>query len=859
MNRFSGITAFMIIIVLASTSIASSKSSFAADKAEFAALISDRLFLYSDSVQDFDVQAFLDTLPGPLKNYSEQLDGETMSAAEIVRFNAIRYGINPQVILVLLEARNGILTDFNSEVPTESAQELTGETEPSLYNFIARTAAGLLRSYDARRYHEEDNQVTFSNGESTVLPIDLNPGTYAVQVALAQVLPQHEWERWVKGTDAAFRQRYSLWFGDSLSGLADSPAAQSSLPDGYILPFTVGETWYYTSGPHNYSGGVVGCSSGAGCPRPWSSIDIAPPEVTACPGGAYPANRWIVAAKGGTVVQSSQALVVIDHGDGWRTYYSHVASTDRVQQAATVNQGQPIGHPSCETEPGGSTSGVHVHFAIWQQNIGFTEIVSFTDIVSSTLSSWLIQESTHYNGTMNRNNAIRTADTGRLVGTNDILNSVTLFSDTFADGNFDGWTVVDAAGAQSGPSDWKVVSAKRSLVLQQDSNIHTPAEPYEGTYVFTGQSTWSDYLLNVDVEPDDNDGVFALFRYADDSNHYRFIMDRERSYRRLQKKVNGIYTTLAEDLTTGYGDGWTNIRIAVLSDTISVSLDYAPVFTVTDDSFSSGMIGIGTWGSTDCYFDNIIVTTSGIDPYADAVAVANIKISGNGHADLTQALGRPNGSNDYDYVSVGGPSYWFVVDMGLGEEIIDGPGYDFRVYEVGRFYGATDEEYNVSVSNSPGGPWAYVGQGWSTSGFDLAGSGLDSARYVRIDDLSTRTGSPFPGSDIDAVQNLNMAGDVLLEAPRGITLTTINSNIVLNWSPVINADGYNVYFSQKGGGVGFDILASMPMTATSYTHSNAANDGYFYTITAIGPEGYESGFSSEVPYRTFLPLILRSR
>jgi hypothetical protein len=60
---------------------------------------------------------------------------------------------------------------------------------------------------------------------------------------------------------------------------------------------------------------------------------------------------------------------------------------------------------------------VHVHFAIWQAG------VSFVEISGSSLSDWLIQETTHYNGTMTRSGVTRTASTGRINGTNDILNS----------------------------------------------------------------------------------------------------------------------------------------------------------------------------------------------------------------------------------------------------------------------------------------------------------------------------------------------------------------------------------------------------------------------------------------------------
>jgi len=845
----------------ANSSTAQQSLSFDSLEDQHPVLVSDNLFLYSSSVLSFNIQAFLNTLPGPLKNYSEELDGQPWSAAEIINYNAMRYGINPQLILILLEAQTELLTNLNAEIPKLPYSNPTRQEESTFHSHVAWSAEYLLSSFHKARYDESDNLIIFSSGEFFATPASANAGTYAVQATLARTLPRNKWELWVMSEEPKFIQQYTQWFGDPHYS-PDRIETPSALPERYILPFAVGETWYYTSGPHNHTGGDVGCTSGPGCPRPWSAIDIAPPEVISCPGSSYPLRRWVVAAEGGTVIDSSQARVIIDHGDGWRTYYSHIATADRIEEGP-VNQGQPIGHPSCEVEPGSSTSGVHIHFAIWQEGVGFV------DISGSALSNWKIQESTHYNGTMSRNNVARTASGGRLLGTNDILNSVTLFSDTFSDGNFDGWTIVDAPGANSAPSDWSIVEVKGSLILLQNSNIHTPDEPYEGTYVYAGQSWWTDYYLNVAVEPDDNDGVFVLFRYIDKDNYYRFYMDRERNYRRLEKKVEGIYTTLAEDSTAGYGNGWINVRIIVSSDTIAVLLDHAPIFAVTDDSFAAGMIGLGTWGSTDCYFDNIIVTTSCVDPYADAVVDANIKGSGNGHTDTLQTLGRPNGTLYYDYVSVGGPGHWITLDMGEGEEVIDGPGNDFRIYEVGKILGGADEEYDVSVSNSPDGPWTYIGEGWTTSVFDLAGSGLDSARYVRIDDLSTRTGDPTPGSDIDAVQNLNMVGDLIIEAPRNLSKATSGNDVVLSWGLVDRADGYNVYASQLGGGVGFSFLDFVPTTTgntlanltrtdtVSYIHQNAADDEFYYVITAISPEGFESNFSPEVPYQLFLSLIIR--
>jgi len=429
-----------------------------------------------------------------------------------------------------------------------------------------------------------------------------------------------------------------------------------------------------------------------------------------------------------------------------------------------------------------------------------------------------------------------------------------LFSDTFEDGNLDGWTVFDAPGAISGPSNWSVVQAKDSSVLRQNSNIYTNAN-YEGTLVYAGQGTWANYHLDVDVYPDDDDSVFVLFRYADDQNYYRFIMNKQESFRRLEKKVDGIYTTLAEDTNNGYGTGWHNIHIAVESTTITVSLNYTQIFTASDSSLSTGMIGLGTSASTGCHFDNIVVSTSAVDPYADAVADANIMTEGNSQANPVLALGRPRGANDD--MSIGGPGYWIVFDMGLGEEIVDGTGNDLRVYEVGVLLGGVDEDYNVFISNSPTGPWTFLGKGIAMTEFDLAGHALSNARYVRIEDLSTKTGSPFPGSDIDALQALQMADNYCFNPPTGLTWSAVGNDIHLSWSALNEAIGYKVYASSNSDLSAFYPVTSQPITTTRYVHVDAAQDNLYYAITAIGTEGCESRLSSIVPHRSFSPIILK--
>jgi hypothetical protein len=440
---------------------------------------------------------------------------------------------------------------------------------------------------------------------------------------------------------------------------------------------------------------------------------------------------------------------------------------------------------------------------------------------------------------------------------NDIL-----FSDTFSDGNMNGWTVVDVLNANEGPSDWHVADAvfMSSLVLRQGSNIWE-ATYNLGSYVHMEQDWWTDYHMDIDFYPSDNDAISFLFRYVDEGNYYRFLMHNELGISRLERAVGGVHTTLAENSSSVYQQGrWSNVHISALGETIKVALDYVPVFSVSDSSLLTGTIGLGTSGCEACDFDNVVVATSAMDPYADAIVNADVDTAGNSNADPVLALGRPHGQ--WDGLALGGTGHWVILDMGQNEEIIDKPGNDLRIYENGVTAGGEDEPYAVSVSDSPDGPWKNIGEGSAISEFDISTSGLGSARYVRIDDLSTSIESITPGADIDAVQATSTVGDIIVEAPRSFTMMTSGNDVVLSWDPVDRAEAYNVYASRLGNSVGYNFLDSVVPSLTrtdriTYIHEDAADDEFFYVITAVGPGGFESSFSFEVPYRIFLPIVTR--
>ncbi|MFW9929221.1 MAG: SBBP repeat-containing protein, partial [Candidatus Thorarchaeota archaeon] len=96
-----------------------------------------------------------------------------------------------------------------------------------------------------------------------------------------------------------------------------------------------------------------------------------------------------------------------------------------------------------------------------------------------------------------------------------------------------------------------------------------------------------------------------------------------------------------------------------------------------------------------------------------------------------------------------GDVFTIILDMGSGQEIINGEGSDFRIYAEG--------DYNVAVSNTPFQD-TFIPIGSTVSGnndFELASSGLTSARYVRINTVSS--------VKIDAIRALNVFADEVRE------------------------------------------------------------------------------------------------
>ena len=191
--------------------------------------------------------------------------------------------------------------------------------------------------------------------------------------------------------------------------------------------------------------------------------------------------------------------------------------------------------------------------------------------------------------------------------TGTVMDADTLLYENFDDGNYDGWIPVDQ-GTVDGPMSWSAASGS----MVQSSNVYTlpggTELPKKGTYAwYTAGTGWTDYKTTVTIESADDDAIGIMFRYQDVNNYYRFSWDKQRSYRRLIKRVNGQFTLLAQD-SVPYNIGQDyQLEITAQGGTLQVSIDGSSVFSVTDSALSSGTIGLYCWGNVGSYFDDIVV------------------------------------------------------------------------------------------------------------------------------------------------------------------------------------------------------------------------------------------------------------
>ncbi len=373
-------------------------------------LIPDSELVYGPAYIHFDLAGFVTSQGGYLTGYTENVEGQARSGTEIVQLVAQRYSIGPRVLLALLEHQAGWVT--NPQPAAETLSFPMGSYEDfraGLFYQLSWAAAELNSGYYGWKY-DGWTTIRLLDGSRAAIAPGLNAGTVAIQSYAAQVTAGEEWIALLgpQGFAATYERLFGNPFAYRVEPLIPPGLTQPELR----LPWTGGETWYLTGGPHG------GWGRGSG----WAALDFTPAGEVGCQ--VQP--EWVAAAAPGLVLRSEYGEVVVDlDGDGyeqsgWVLTYLHVHSSDRVTVGTWLEQGQHIGHPSCE---GGFAEATHLHFARRYNG----EWLPADSPVPFVLSGWTAQEAEQeYDGWMVNGDQVREACECSVVELNGLLSDNTV-------------------------------------------------------------------------------------------------------------------------------------------------------------------------------------------------------------------------------------------------------------------------------------------------------------------------------------------------------------------------------------------------------------------------------------------------
>ena len=356
-------------------------------------MIPDSHFVNGPYQVSFDTSAFVAQHPGWLNGAVDYAGGQNRSGAEVVDFVARRFSVSPTLLLALLEYQSGALSQANpSETQKIYPMGYQARERKGLYRQLIWSANTLNNGYYGWRTANL-LKIEYPDGREQSFDPWQNAATVGLHYFFNKALSHEEYLVAI-GPDGLAHTYQSL-FGDPWA--ADQPHIPGSLEQpAFTLPFLPGGAWAYTGGPH----------TGWGTGEPYAAIDFAPPSNSP---GCVSTDHWATAVAPGVVVRSDTGELVLDlDGDGdertgWNIFYLHVATDGRASLGASLQTGDPVGHPSCE---GGTSTGTHVHIARKYNG----EWIPAEGALAFNLEGWIAHNGSRpYLGTLTRGNSVVTA------------------------------------------------------------------------------------------------------------------------------------------------------------------------------------------------------------------------------------------------------------------------------------------------------------------------------------------------------------------------------------------------------------------------------------------------------------------
>jgi LysM repeat protein len=384
-------------------------------------IIPDSRLVRGPGATQFDSARFISQQRGYIRTATDTVNGDVLTAAQIVERVSVEFSVDARLLLTLLEYRAAWLSNPEPaqekiDRPLGAGVSPLGFDRNGLYKQLAWAADRLNAGYYGWKYRNL-RQVEFEDGTRFSFAPGLNAGTIGVQYLLSLHNDKYNWQTDID-RDGVYRT-YSQLFGDPFIEAVE-PLVPANLQQPLLtLPFAQGQTWFYSGGPHG------GWGSGSA----WAAIDFAPPDdLTTVNTACYISAFWATAVAPGLVVRSETGIVVLDldydgdEGSGWNILYLHLASDGRVPAGTRVAVGDKLGKPSCE---GGVSNGTHIHVARKYNGewlpANCTGCTNY-QIPPFMMSNWIVIDlpGQEYQGWLELDGQRRIADQGRLTNSNHV-------------------------------------------------------------------------------------------------------------------------------------------------------------------------------------------------------------------------------------------------------------------------------------------------------------------------------------------------------------------------------------------------------------------------------------------------------
>ncbi len=181
------------------------------------------------------------------------------------------------------------------------------------------------------------------------------------------------------------------------------------------------------------------------------------------------------------------------------------------------------------------------------------------------------------------------------------------FLDDFSDGNLNGWVPIDDVPIAS---NWTVTGGQAHETERLISVLGFDETYMLGSFLaLTGGASLTDYAVSARLEflaEDQQADIGLMFRYVSPTNYYRLSFNAARSFTRLEKQVNGTFSTLAVNARGYKRDEVLNVEVRVSGDDIEVDINGDTVFAVTDSDIGSGSVAL--FCAHESRFDNVLIT-----------------------------------------------------------------------------------------------------------------------------------------------------------------------------------------------------------------------------------------------------------